>query len=214
MSRSLINRVRVAALEKGIHDNCYISSIDIEDRKTKAGILNKMIFLKFAQLEDGKRKAETPDLSWWKPDPTSEYFYTNIQEMCLQLHGILTCFIDEEDAYTAFDNVFEAHGITDHLQLDGKTIKKSEMNDLFNSIKKAFNTAIKPFLKNTDNLIRLKLTTNHKGEDVDIPKYGIFTEPMTVKETVLKFTTSELKTHSKAGNVVAKSATLATDIDI
>ena len=205
-NRSLLNRVKVSALEKGIHDNCVISSVSIEDRKSKSGILNKAIFLKFTQYDGTKRKAETAmDLSWWKPDPTSEYFNSNILEMCLQLHGILVCFMDEETAFSAFDGVFEDNGIKSLTQLETKNLKKSEMEALLTSLKNAFYAAITPHLKDTDKMLRLKLTTNYKGEDVDIPKYGIFTEPMTVEAT-LKFTDNELKTHSKAGNVEQKSS--------
>lgn len=196
----LLNKAKISALTMGIHENCIISGVDVEDRKGKNGPINKMVYIKFTQLDSaGKRKAES-ELSWWKPDITSEYFKTNLQEMCIQLHNILNCFVTEDEAFTAFETVFESAGIASYEELESKKWKKSEVDVLFIALKTAFNTAITPFINNTDDLIRLKLTTNFKGEDIEIPKYNKFVESMT-EELKLKFTDSELKTHSKSGNV-------------
>jgi len=201
--RSLLNRAKISEFQKGIHDNVIITGVDIKDRKGQNGPINKMIYIKFAQLKDGKRVAES-ELAWWKPDPTSEYFVTNLQEMCLQLHNILETQIGEEEAFNTFSGVFEDLGITDKKEVYDRKWKQSEVNKLIESLKTAFKTATdkiedwKPF--------RLKLTTNYKGEDIEIPKYGKFVEPMDVEESTLKFTANELKTHSKAGNTEKRSA--------
>lgn len=205
-NRSLVNRLRVAALEKGIYNNCMITAVDVADRRGKNGILNKMVFIKFAHMDSGKRKAET-EISWWKPDATSEYFRSNLLEFCVQLHGILCTFMTEDEAFDAFEDVFNTNGITDHNDIGSKQLKKSELDLLYTGIKDAFLKAVTPFINSNDNLFRLKLTTNFKGEDVDIPKYGVFTEPMSITESLLKFSDAELKTHSKSGNVVKKDNT-------
>ena len=51
--------------------------------------------------------------------------------------------------------------------------------------------------------LRVKITTDNKGEGANIPSYGVFTESMEVakEDSRLKFTDGELKNHSKAGNV-------------
>jgi hypothetical protein len=200
----LLSKAKISQLAMGIHDNCVISNVDIIDRKGNNGPINKMIYIKFTQLDEAnKRKAES-ELAWWKPDVTTDYFKTNLQEMCIQLHGILTCFMPEEDAFDAFENVFEASGVTDPAEIETKKWKKSEVDVLFIALKDAFHKAITPFIAKQDAPIRLKLTTNYKGEDIEIPKYGKFVESMTVDPT-LKFSDAELKTHSKAGNVAAAS---------
>lgn len=205
----LLNRAKISQLTMGIHENCIISAVDTDDRKGKNGPINKMIYIKFTQLDaDKKRKAES-ELAWWKPDVTSDYFKTNLQEMCIQLHNILNCYMTEEEAFDAFDNVFESAGVVSFEELESKKWKKSEVDVLFIALKTAFNTSIASFINNVDNPIRLKLTTNFKGEDVEIPKYNKFVESMN-DELALKFTDAELKTHSKAGNIDKASSTKIT----
>jgi len=203
----LLNKAKVSSLSDGIHSNIYISSVDIEQRKGKNGPINKMVYIKFAQLDsNGKKKAET-EVGWWKPDATSDYFKTNLQELCIQLHNILNCFMDEEEAFKAFDDVFESNGITKLENIEGRSWKKSETDALLNSLSEAFETAIAPYVGNTNDLLYLKLPTNYKGEDVEIPRYGRFVEAMAVGDTTLKFTDAELKTKSKGGNVAKKAVT-------
>jgi len=208
MGRSLLNRTKISNLSKGIHDNIVITNIDIKDRKGQNGPINKMIYIKFAQItEEGKRLAES-ELAWWKPDPSSEYFKVNLQEMCLQLHNIVSCYVGEDKAFDAFKDVFNST-VTSHEELENKKWKQSEVNTLNTALKDAFITIMTPFINSTDSKLRMKLTTNYKGEDIEIPKYGIFLEPMTVKESLLKFTAAELKTHSKSGTVIAKTTASA-----
>jgi hypothetical protein len=205
--RSLLNKLKVSQFEKGIHDDCVINKVDIVDRKGQNGPINKMIYITFAQLDaNKKRKAET-ELSWWKPEAGSEYFKTNLQEMCVQLHNILSCYVGEEEAFEAFEGVFESTGVTNAAEIETKKWKKSEVDALFDLIKTKFYTAIEPFIEETTPMLRVKLTTNFKGEDVEIPKYGKFVEPMSATTSTLKFSDAELKTHSKQGNVAKKSDT-------
>ena len=201
----LLSRVKVSELTKGIHENIMINGVSIEDRKGQNGPINKMIYIKFAQVNaEGKRSSES-ELAWWKPDPTSDYFVTNLQEMSLQLHNILCAFMDEEAAFAAFDGVFESVGVTDVKEIESKKWKLSEVSKLNDAIKAAFKTAITPFIGNKSALMRVKLTTNYKGVGVEIPKYNTFVEPMTKEESELKFTDNELKTHAKAGNTEVKT---------
>ena len=201
----LLNKVKISSLQKGIHDQVIITGVDVNDRKGVNGPINKMIYIKFTQLDAaGKRKAEA-ELSWWKPEVGNDYFKSSLQEMCLQLHNILACYLGEEAAFSAFDGVFEACGLESHLDMESKVWKKSEVDVLFMGLKTAFSSAITPFINDTTNPIRLKVTTNFKGEDIEIPKYGRIAEPMSVNPATLSFSNSELQTHSKAGNVEKKA---------
>ncbi len=204
--RSLLNRAKISEFQKGIFDDVIITNVDIKDRKGQNGPINKVFYIKFAQLNDsGKRVAES-ELAWWKPDVTSEYFKTNFQELCLQLHNVLETYLGEEKAFEAFAAVFDDIDIEEHTEIDNRKWKQSELNILITNLKTSFSTAIAPFINNDEYKSRLKLSTNYKGEDIEIPKYGKFMEPMTVEATQLKFTANELKTHSKAGNVQSKSS--------
>ena len=210
--RSLLNRAKISQFQKGNHDNVIITGIDIKDRKGQNGPINKMIYIKFAQLKNDKRVAES-ELAWWKPDPTSEYFVTNLQEMCLQLHNLLEVQIGEEAAFEAFKGVFNDLDIANQIDIHNKKWKQSEVNKLNDALKQAFKESYDKVIADGQTPFRLKLTTNYKGEGVEIPKYGKFVEPMDVEESSLKFTSSELKAHSKAGIVSSKpssSTTVAT----
>jgi len=204
----LLNRAKISQLTDGIHPNVMISAVDIKQRKGKNGPINKVVYITFTQLDANKKRKAEAELAWWKPDASNDFFKINLQEFCIQLHNILSCYMSEEDAFNAFDGIFEANGITELSQIESRKWKKSEVDTLLDSLAEAFEEAITPYIGNTDDLIYLKLATNYKGEDIEIPKYGKFVEPMSVGDTTLKFTDAELKTKSKAGNV-AKKATAA-----
>ena len=208
---SLLNRAKTSEFQKGIFDNVMITNVDTQDRKGQNGPINKMVYIKFAQVSDTGKKICESELAWWKPDIANDFFKTNLQEICLQLHNVLEAFIGEEAAFDAFAGVFESLNITEQSEIETRKWKQSELNALIVSIKESFEKAITPSVKNSDKLLRLKVTTNFKGEDIEIPKYGKFVEPMTVTETELKFTTNELKTHSKVGNVAVKTTASATN---
>jgi len=211
----LLNKAKISQLTDGIHPNVMISKVDIKQRKGKNGPINKMIYITFTQLDSNKKRKAEAEVAWWKPDATNDFFKTNLQELCIQLHNILSCYMSEEDAFAAFDGVFEDAGITKVEDIEGKSWKKSEVDALLNSLAEAFEKAIAPHVGNSDDLIYLKLATNYKGEDIEIPKYGKFVEPMSVGETTLKFTDSEIKTKSKAGNVTKKaSAAMSSGVTI
>ncbi len=206
MSRSLINRAKISEFQKGIFDDVIITNVDTKDRKGQNGPINKMIYIKFAQINSvGKRVAES-ELAWWKPDVTSEYFKTNFQEICLQIHNVLEAYLGEDAAFDVFEHAFEDVAITDHTEIEHRKWKQSELNTIISRLKKDFTGAITPFINNKEHKIRLKLSTNYKGEDIEIPKYGKFIESMKIESTELKFSVNEIKTHSKAGNVGSGAA--------
>ena len=209
--RSLLNRAKTSEFQKGIFDNVIITNVDTQDRKGQNGPINKMVYIKFAQINETGKKVSESELAWWKPDVTSEYFKTNLQEICLQMHNLLEAYLGEEKAFDEFTHVFDSISISDQIEIETRKWKQSEVNLVIGNLKTAFKKAITPYINNNKHLIRLKLSTNYKGEDIEIPKYGYFVEPMTVEKTELKFTTNELKTHSKAGNVESQGAASSTN---
>lgn len=209
--RSLLNRAKTSEFQKGIFDNVIITNVDTQDRKGQNGPINKMVYIKFAQINDTGKKVSESELAWWKPDVTSEYFKTNLQEICLQMHNVLEAYLKEDPAFDVFNDIFENIGISDQIEIETRKWKQSEVNLIIGNLKAAFLKAITPYINNNEHLIRLKLSTNYKGEDIEIPKYGYFVEPMTVETTELKFTTNELKTHSKSGNVENQGAASSTN---
>ena len=191
--------IRLAQLQKGIHEGCYISKVDIKDRKGKNGIINKMVYITINKMGKKGKPVASAEVAWWKPDPTTDYFKTNLQEIALQLHDTLTAYVGEDKAFEAFEGVFEGVGIKKHTEIETKKWKQSEVNKLLTAMSEAFEKAIKPFVGDKEKLTRIKLTTNYKGEGVEIPKYGLWVEPMTAEDSKLFFTDNELKAHSKGG---------------
>jgi hypothetical protein len=202
LKRSLLNRTRVSLLSFGIHDNVAISNIDFKDRKRQGQPEKKMVYLTLATVDPETRKKKSEvELSWFKFDFTSDYLFSNIREFCVQLHGLLSCYMDEEAAFDAMADTFEEFGFgEDFSKLENHKWKKKEIDSLISKLKDLFKTAITPYIGLDKPLIRVKITTDTKGEYSNIPKFGIFTEPMTVDKTNLQFSNYELKNHSKAGN--------------
>jgi len=205
IKRSLLSKVKTSEFQRGIFDNVMITNVDVQDRKGQNGPINKMVYIKFAQINESGKKVCESELAWWKPDITNDFFKTNLQEICLQLHNVLECFIGEEAAFDVFATVFDTLAIEDQAEIETRKWKQSELSLLLSNLKTSFETAIAPYVNDSEKLLRLKITTNFKGEDIEIPKYGKFIEPMSVEITELKFTTAELKTHSKVGNVEVKT---------
>ena len=210
--RSLLNRAKISEFQKGIHENVTITNIDIKDRKGQNGPINKMIYIKFAQLNtEGKRVAES-EMAWWKPDPSSEYFVTNLQEMCLQLYNILEIYIGEDRAFDSFSTVFEGFEFESHQDIHNKKWKQSDVNTLNSNLKTAFTEALANVEDVPNIKFRMKVTTNYKGEGIEIPKYGKFVELLETTPSNLKFSASEIKTHSKSG-ITEKKTTNASSVN-
>lgn len=207
---SLMNRVRVSRLSYGIHPNTAISNVDLTARKRQGTPDKKMIHITFATVDatTRKKKAEV-ELSWFKLDHTSEYLFSNIRELCVQLHGILSCYMDEEESFKLMEPIFNEFKIADLDVLENRKWKKKELDSLMDSIKEHFGKAIQNYIGLDKDLIWTKITSDTKGEYPNIPKFGKFTEPMTVDKTTLEFSNYELKNHSKAGNISITGATVS-----
>lgn len=211
LAGSLLSRVKVAKFGKGIHDNVVITKVDIEERKNKGMPIKKMLYITYAIIDPvTKRKKSESEISWWRLDPSSEYFFDNLQQLAIQLHSLLTCYMDEEEAFAAMEPVFEGYKFASVAELQETKWKKSELDVLEGNIQSAFFAAITPFIGVDKTPFRLKVSTDSKGENVAYSSYGPIAERMTVNPSNLKFSESELKNHSKAGNVaVVKTASSA-----
>ncbi len=213
---SLLNRARVARLGKGIHDNVVITNIDIADRKRNGILIKKMLYVTFAKIDPDTRKKKTEvELSWFRLDHTSEYMFSNLREMAIQLAGILSCYMDEEEAFTAMSG--DIDGFPDFESVDdmeNHKWKRADVELAMIDVQACFKAAMEKNIGLDSKLLRVKITTDNKGEGANIPSYGLFTEPMDVTEedSKLKFNDTELKNHSKAGNVTAAAGAASSAI--
>jgi hypothetical protein len=211
LAGSLLNRVKVARFSKGIHDNVVITRVDTEERKSKGTPIKKMIYITYAIIDPAtKKKKNEGELAWWTLDPTSEYFFDNLRQLCIQLNGLLACYMSEDEAFAVFEKAFDEFEFTAVSDIEAYKWKKKDVDTIQDKLKDLFSTAVAPFIGTDVAPIRLKVSTDSKGENISYPSYGIFAEPMTVEQTVLKFSESELKNHSKAGNTsIARPASSA-----
>lgn len=199
-SGQLRNRARVSILSYGIHDNCVISNISTDDRKVKGEVQKKMIYLTVTTIDpETKKKKSEVELSWFKLDFTSDYLFSNIREMCVQLHGILSCYVSEEEAFEGMITLFDEYGFANFEEIESHKWKKKEIDSLILKLKELFYNIMKDHVGLESDLIRVKITTDNKGEYSNIPKFGKFTEPMVKTPTELQFSNYEHKNHSKGG---------------
>jgi hypothetical protein len=212
LQSSLLNRVRVARFSKGIHDNVVITKVDPNERKNKGIPIKKMLYITYAIIDPVTKKKKTEaELAWWTLDPTSEFFFSNLREFCVQINALLACYMTDDEAFAAMEKAFEGFdSFTSVDDIEAYKWKKKDVDTLQESIANLFVTAITPFIGVSVTPIRLKVSTDSKGENLAYSSYGVFAEPMSVEPTRLKFSDTELKNHSKAGNVNApKSASSA-----
>ncbi len=215
LAGSLLDRAKVSKLGKGIHDNVVIIKVDPEERKNKGVPIKKMLYITYATIDpDTKKKKHEIELGWWTLDPTSEFFFSNLREFCVQLHGLLSCYMTEEEAFTVFETAFEDFEFTTVVEIEETKWKKVDVNTIQTKLAELFTAAIAPFTGVNAPMIRLKISTDSKGENVSYSSYGVFAEPMTVTETHLKFSESELKNHSKAGNTVVAPKTASAALSL
>jgi len=198
---SILGRIRVGKLSYGIHDNIVITNVDTKDRKTQSGTDRKMIYITFTSIDpESKKKLAETELSWFKlDDHTNERLFSDLQNFCVQLHGILACYMSEDKAFDALEPIFDDAKFSTLSEMESHKWKKKELIEFLDKIKEVFGKAIAPYVNNADELIRVKLVVDNKGEYINIPKYGVFTESMDVKPSNLKFTDYERRNISKAG---------------
>lgn len=203
---ALLTRVNVSKMGKGIHSNIVLTAVDTEERRSNGTPSKKFLYLTFAEVDPTTRKKKKDiEVSWWKLDPVgNKYFQDNMLEVCSQLMGILECYMTAEEADAYFDNVFDEFELKTVEDIKEYKWKIKDVGTLMTNLKTAFSTAITPFLGVDGKLLHLKLTTDAKGTNVELPKYGAVCEAMGDGETTLKYSNAELKNHSKSGNVSAK----------
>lgn len=204
----LAGAARVARLGKGIHDNVVITKVDIEKRRIKGQPIKKIIYITYATVDPTTRKKKQEvELAWWELDPSSQYFFQNLRELLIQMNGILVCYMTQEEADAAMcASTFTLFDDSTVADLEGHAWKRSELDQLCDELATAFSNAIAPFVGTSGPLIRFKLSLDYKGEAVAYPKYGVFTESMSIDPSELKFTDAELRDQSKAGNTTIKAS--------
>ncbi len=203
LKNSLLNRARVAKLGKGIHEDVVITNIDIKDRKRNGILVKKMLYVTFAKLDENGKRLKEIELSWFRLDHTSEYMFSNLRELAIQLFHILICYMTEEEAFAAMEGDIDGLDFETVDDMEQHKWKKAQVDSVMLDVLSSFEKAMAGKFGLESQKLRIKVTTDNKGEGANIPSYGKFTESMEipVEETTLRFSDAEKKNHSKAGNV-------------
>src|SRR5664279_1337438 len=136
LAGSLLDRAKVSKLSKGIHDNVVITKVDPEERKHKGAPIKKMLYITYATIDpDTKKKKNEIELSWWTLDPTSEFFYSNLREFCVQLQGLLSCYMTDDQAFDAMEKAFDGLEFTSVTDIEAFKWKKKDVDTVTDNLK-------------------------------------------------------------------------------
>lgn len=192
---SLSDLKKLPELSYGIHDNTYLTSLKFE------GINEVPMFtFKVIQIDpDTKKSLKEANLSMFKPDITKEYVLPSMQQLFVQIHGMLAAAMgDNEKAYKTFDGVVEkTFGDISLQEFNNTKLNKKLVDSVVNDVISTFIKAMAQYT-NKEHLVRTKLVMSSSGEWIQIPRRGIFTEPMAVEETTFRFSQMEELNNNKA----------------
>lgn len=191
----LFSKVQTSSsyLEAGIHENCVIAGYQPYNDALK----NKQNFIKFVKLDENNKKIGEKEVSWFQFDHNGDYVLTNMQELMVQLVGILETLYTSEEVYEKFlpfrnTDIETADDVEDQIK------RNSELKTIFANVIEDLETLLAPAIEayednDYSHKIRLKLVT--KNGYTNAPNYGNFAESMDVskKDSILKMTVSEQK---------------------
>ena len=185
-------------LEAGIHDNCVIADFKSLDATLK----NKQNLITFVELNNENVETGRRTISWFQFDHNGDFVYPNLQELMVQLVGILEVYYtsDEVDKlFTPFRNtdIETKHDIADQIK------RKSELKTIFENTHEDLTKMFEPVVamyKNKDYSKKCRLKLILKNNYVNPPNYGNFVESMDVEsaDSNLKLTIPEQKEIEKS----------------
>ena len=203
--RSLLDKVKVSPLQFGIHKNIVLSKVDITPKKRNGMPTKRFLHLTFTKIdpETGKRKAEST-FSWWKLDPTSDNFMTNMKQLLVQLDGILKLYYTEEEIDAQMEDLFKEWKFKTVSDVENYKWKKKDADLFMNKLSEKIAEALKIKIGFDSTQFKLKLPLDNKGQYPELPRYGVFVESMDVSDekSTLSFSDYEQKNNALAGKAV------------
>lgn len=185
-------------LEAGIHENCVIASYKPYDDSLK----NKQNFIEFIKLDDDDKEIGRRTISWFQFDHNGDFVVQNMQELMVQLVGILESLYPRKEVFQKFKpfrntDIETADDVADQIK------RRSELKTIFENVHEDLETLLAPAIEayeNGDysNKVRLKLIL--KNGYTNPPNYGNFVESMDIpaKDSNLKLSIPEQKEIDKA----------------
>lgn len=212
--KSLLDSARKPELGHEIHDNCVILEVEAGGRRTKKENkeVNKNCFTKFAKLDEEGKITGEKEVSWFNLDHQQEYVKDNFVNQITQLVGILECYYTPEEVNDLLDPIFSDYEIKTEEDMEAIITDKDNSKNIIEDISKKYVESLSDLIGLDSTKLRIKLSFDTKGKYVQQPKFGIFTEPMTVEKTdsKLKFSKNEEENEIKSRNLIsAKKPTSA-----
>jgi len=188
----LKKKIRATELEAGVHENVYLVSMDIKDRKDHTGNkIKKQMFLMFKQVDGKGEIVGQREISFFIVDPIKEYALDNLIEFIKQTKEILSPYMAEDEIKKKFNpakvlyDKGEKQTDTNEKEFEYDNIKNSRLKKLSNyakvedAVKKQAMKLIGKQLGFDSVPLRFKLVED-KNKYVQIPRFGAFIEPMEI----------------------------------
>ena len=133
-------------LEAGIHENCVIASYKPYDDSLK----NKQNFIEFVKLDDEGKELGRKTVSWFQFDHNGDFVKQNMQELMVQLVGILETLYPLEEVYNKF-KPFRNTDIETADDVEDQIKRKSELRTIFESVHENLETLLAPAIEAYQN---------------------------------------------------------------
>lgn len=185
-------------LDAGIHENCVLSGYKRFDDTSK----NKQFFIDLIKLGSDNKEIGRKTVSWFQFDHNGDFVKQNMQELMVQLVGILEVYYPIQEVFEKF-KPFRNTDVETWEDVEDQIKRKSELKTIFENVDEDLETLLGPIIEAYDNgdySQRLRLKLILKNGYTNPPNYGNFVESMdvSIKDTNLKLSIPEQKEIDKA----------------
>lgn len=222
----LMQESRKAEIGFGVHKNCIITKVSNEVRKNKENVvIKKNSYTKFEMLNDKGESVAEKEISWYNLDFSSDYVFDSFWSQLEQFTGIVDTLIpptEKKDAWAKeFDKILEENEI--ELSEGSAEEQKQALKRILEEDKEVFEQVMEHLIKAYEKLVtkaiteedkvkmRLKITFDPKGKNLQQPRYDSFVESMEVsdEDSQLKVSDKDLEYKSKSLEAAKKPITPA-----
>jgi hypothetical protein len=191
----LKSKVNATDLEEGIHENVFLVSIDINDRKDHTGTkIKKQCFLMFKKIDSEGGIIGQKEISFFFVDPVKEYALDNLIELVQQIKCLLSAYLSDKDILKKYNPVSvlieKDEEITEELgkeflydNIRNTRLKmKSNYAKVENAAKDQLNKLLGKKIGLDSIPLRFKLVED-KNKYIQIPRFGTYVESMDVSRS-------------------------------
>ena len=203
----LMANARKAEIGYGIHENCVITSVSNEERKSKEGEKRNLnSYTRFEMLDEDGKSTAMKEVAWYNFGYKEDYAFDSFINQLEQFTGIVDILYpvtEKKDKWgDEFMKILENNEI--EISADNGEGIKSELKsifaddlDLFAAVHQDVINSYVEFVSAKAGLdgprMRLKIVFDPKGKNLGQPKFDKFTESMEVDlaDSGLKLTSKD-----------------------